>query len=112
MKLPQTPYWAVIFSNQRTSVDPKGYAAMAARMVELACQQPGCLGFKSARDAEGFGITVSYWESLESIQGWRDHPEHKAAQALGREQWYADYSLQISRVERAYDFQAASQKKP
>jgi len=49
MKLPETPYWAVIFSNQRTSVDPKSYADMAARMVELARQQPGCLGFERAR---------------------------------------------------------------
>ena len=66
-QLPEPPYYAVIFSSQRTDGD-KGYAAMADRMAELASQQPGYLGAESVRDAQGFGITVSYWESLEAIK--------------------------------------------
>ena len=62
---PEPPYLAVIFSSQRTDGD-QGYGAMAERMVELAREQPGFLGVESARDAEGFGITVSYWERFGS----------------------------------------------
>ena len=58
-QLPSPPYYAVIFSSQRSPHDEDGYAATAARMVELAREQPGFLGYESARDASGFGITVA-----------------------------------------------------
>ena len=102
----EPPYWAVIFPNQRTDNDPEGYDQTAARMVELAVQQPGCLGFDSARDQNGFGITVSYWETIESIEAWRDHPEHTIAKGNGREKWYAGYDLHIARIEHTHSFKA------
>lgn len=98
---PEPPYYAVVFSNQRTAGD-QGYEAMANAMAELALQQPGCLGFESTRDAEGFGITVSYWTDEASIAAWRKHAEHAAARALGNSTWYARYELRVARVERAY----------
>ena len=84
-RLPEPPYYAVVFSSRRTPGD-QGYEAMAERMVELAAQQPGFLGAESARDAEGFGITVSYWATEEAIASWRRHAEHRAAQEQGRAQ--------------------------
>lgn len=97
---PEPPYYAVIFSSQRTEGD-QGYAAMAERMVELARQQPGFLGVESARDLEGFGITVSYWRDEASIAAWKAHAEHALAQRLGRERWYGAFALRVCRVERA-----------
>ncbi|MFC7433657.1 antibiotic biosynthesis monooxygenase family protein [Hydrogenophaga bisanensis] len=97
----QSPCYAVIFSSQRTEGD-QGYAAMADRMVELARQQPGFLGVESARGADGFGITVSYWATEADIAAWKQQTEHLMAQTLGRERWYAHYSLRVARVERAY----------
>lgn len=96
---PEPPYYAVIFTSVRTPVDD-GYGAMAARMVELASQQPGFLGVESAREA--VGITVSYWKDLDSIRAWKQQVEHREAQRLGREQWYAAYRTRICRVERDY----------
>ena len=64
---PQPPYYVVTFSSIRTAGD-HGYGAMADRMAELALQQPGCLGAESARDADGFGITNSYWADEESLK--------------------------------------------
>ncbi len=75
---------------------------MAERMIELAAQQPGFLGVESARDARGFGITVSYWSSQEAIVAWKAHLEHKPAQEAGKRVWYADYHLRIAKVEREY----------
>jgi heme-degrading monooxygenase HmoA len=100
-KLSTPPYYAVIFSSLRTPED-RGYGAMADRMLELATQQPGYLGAESARDPAGFGITVSYWLSMESISDWKANAEHKIAQESGRRDWYAHYELRIARVERAY----------
>jgi heme-degrading monooxygenase HmoA len=100
-KLPEPPYYSVIFSAQRTAGD-KGYAHMAERMVELAADQPGYLGVESVRGADGFGITVSYWTSLEAIAAWRREAEHRVAQETGKSLWYEHYELRIACVERAY----------
>ncbi len=98
---PAPPYYAVIFTSQRTEGD-QGYGDMAERMVALAHEQPGFLGVESARGAGGFGITVSYWESTQAIANWKSHAEHRIAQETGKTRWYADYQLRVAKVERAY----------
>lgn len=99
---PEPPYYAVIFTSIRTPDESEEYAAMASEMHALAQQQPGFLGIESAREA--LGITVSYWRDEDSILAWKRVADHRAAQRLGRERWYAAYSVRVARVERAYDF--------
>ena len=101
---PQPPYWAVIFTSQRTDGDA-GYAAMADRMEALAKEQPGFLGLEHARDA-GCGITISYWRSPDDIAAWKKNLEHREAQRLGRKKWYAAFQIRVCKVERAYGFEA------
>lgn len=96
---PKPPYYAVIFTSTRTEGDD-GYGAMADRMLALASEQPGFLGVESAR--EDVGITVSYWESLEAIAEWKRNAEHRDAQQLGRDRWYAEFRVRVARVEREY----------
>jgi heme-degrading monooxygenase HmoA len=98
---PQPPYYAVVFTSQRTEGD-RGYAGMAQRMEELAAKQPGFLGIESARGADGFGITVSYWESEEAIARWKANAEHLGAQQAGKSTWYSGFAIRVARVERAY----------
>ena len=98
---PEPPYYAVVFTSIRTDGD-HGYGHMADRMVELAREQPGFLGVESARGADGFGITVSYWTSEEAIRNWKANAEHRIAQETGKSRWYADYQLRVAKVERAY----------
>lgn len=98
VKTPEPPYYAVIFTSQRTEGD-RGYGLMADKMVELASLQEGFLGVESARDEE-LGITVSYWESLEAIKNWKEHSAHKAAQGRGKAEWYKNFSLRVCKVER------------
>ena len=47
---PEPPYYAVIFTSQRTPGDDAGYGAMADAMVELAAVQDGYIGIESVRD--------------------------------------------------------------
>src|SRR5512137_2700608 len=81
-RTPEPPYYAVIFTSLRSDGED-GYRRMAERMVELAAMQPGFLGIESVRDADGFGITVSYWTSTEAITRWKANAEHVAAQEMG-----------------------------
>ena len=98
---PEPPYYAVIFTSIRTQ-DTAGYAETARRMVELAAQQPGFLGFESAREA--IGISVSYWSSLEAIKAWKANLEHRQAQARAHD-WYTAFRVRVCRVEREYGFE-------
>ena len=97
----------VIFASTRTDFDDAGYQAAAEAMDRLARQQPGYVGIESARGADGFGITVSYWADDAAAQAWRDHPEHSAVREKGRAHWYSSYSLTIARIERAYHWTRA-----
>ncbi len=99
--LPSPPYFAVIFSS-RLREGNDSYVATANRMLELAADQQGFLGAESARGSDGFGITVSYWESTESIAAWRAHAEHRLAQENGKTAWYEHYEVRVARVDRAY----------
>jgi heme-degrading monooxygenase HmoA len=102
-RTPEPPYFAVIFSSQRTKGD-NGYGKIADKMVELASKQKGFLGVESARD-EGLGITVSYWDSLESIKKWKENAAHKVAQEKGKSIWYENFALRVSKVERQSFFE-------
>jgi heme-degrading monooxygenase HmoA len=95
------PYYAVIFTSRRSG--DEGYAETAARMEELARQQPGFLGIESVRGDDGVGITVSYWTDLESIRAWKANAEHREAQRRGKSEWYSHYVTRVCRVEVDYE---------
>ncbi len=101
---PEPPYYVVVFTSQRNGEDAEGYAEAAAHMDELARQQPGYLGMESVRDADGVGITVSYWQNESAILGWKHQAEHAATRNRGRRDWYTRYITRVAKVERAYDW--------
>lgn len=92
------PAYAVIFTSHRAEGD-KGYAEAAAEILALAQAQPGFLGAESVRDAHGFGITVSYWASLEAVEAFKRQPRHAEVRTRMAD-WYEGWSLQVCRVER------------
>ena len=100
--LPKPPYYAVIFSSRRSAQDDDGYAVASQRMLDVAAQQSGFLGAESTRDAEGFGITVSYWTDEAAIAGWKAQSEHVAIRERGRWLWYTHFEVRVAKVERAY----------
>src|SRR5690606_13899363 len=97
---------AVIFSSVHTGAELETYAATAARMEDLAVEQPGFLGVESARGADGFGITVSYWRTEHDARAWKRESEHLVAQAAGRTAWYGHYHVRVATVVREYSYDA------
>jgi heme-degrading monooxygenase HmoA len=100
---PEPPYVAVIFTSLRTEGDA-GYAETAKAMDELATRQPGYLGVESAREPDGLGITVSYWQDEDAARAWKLVAEHLLAQRRGRETWYSEYRVRVATVGRDYGF--------
>lgn len=96
--------FVVIFRAQARALDAE-YSAMAAQMRELALTRFGCLDFTAATEGEQ-EIALSYWPDEASIRAWKQHADHLAAQKLGRERWYASYSVEIAEVTRRYSHPA------
>ncbi len=93
-------YYAVIFTAEMAA-DLSGYEDTAQRMNELVEEQPGYIGKYHCMEGNR-EITISYWENLEAVKAWKAHPEHRAAQELGRAKWYAGYRIELAKIERYY----------
>jgi heme-degrading monooxygenase HmoA len=92
--------FVVIFRAKVRAFDAD-YSAMAAQMRELALTQFGCLDFTAVTEGEQ-EIALSYWPDEASIRAWKQHADHLMAQKLGRERWYAAYSVEIAQITRSY----------
>lgn len=99
---PKPPYYPVIFTSIRTDKGEKDYTETVELMLNLAKQQFGFLGEESTRNK--IGITISYWEDLESIKRWKQQVDHKLAQQKGKTDWYKQYKTRICKVEHDYEF--------
>ncbi|NIJ09519.1 heme-degrading monooxygenase HmoA [Sphingomonas vulcanisoli] len=93
---------AVIFISRRNANDPQGYAQASETMAAEAARQPGYLGMDSVRDADGEGITISFWQDEAAALAWRKHAEHSLIRDRGRSDWYDRYGVVVTRIERAY----------
>jgi len=93
---------AVIFISGRSSADVVGYEEAARDMADAASARDGYLGIDSSRDEQGFGITVSWWNSHAAAQAWRDDPHHTRIRERGRAIWYDWYRVVVATVERGY----------
>jgi heme-degrading monooxygenase HmoA len=93
----------VVFRNRLRDPAP-GYEQTAARMVELAQQQPGFRALKTFAAEDGERVTISEFDSLAAVDAWRANLEHLEAQRRGRSEFYAEYSLQTCELIRESDF--------
>ncbi|MDJ0384014.1 antibiotic biosynthesis monooxygenase [Streptomyces sp. G-G2] len=99
----EPPYLMAVFSNVRTP-DDTGYGETSTRMHEIVSENPGFLGYESARDPGGLGITVAYFRDHDALTAWRRELEHQAAMRRGRDEWFESYTLHVASVERSHGF--------
>ena len=92
---------AVIFRATIRELDPE-YESTAAHLRHLALTRYRCREFISMRDGD-VELSISWWDSLDDFRLWRVDPEHQAAQALGRERWYADCRIEVVEAPRQFD---------
>jgi heme-degrading monooxygenase HmoA len=92
--------FVVIFRARIRQFDDE-YTRTAARMRELALTQFGCLEFHALTEGSQ-EVALSYWPDEKSLRAWKAHPEHVAAQRMGKDRWYESYVVQVARVDREY----------
>jgi heme-degrading monooxygenase HmoA len=95
-----------IFRSRLRPEHQEEYQRTAARMHELAQSMPGFVSIKTFTAPDGERISLVEFDSESGHQAWREHPEHREAQRLGREKFYSEYRIQVCRVERAYAMSA------
>jgi heme-degrading monooxygenase HmoA len=94
----------VLFRSRLTEAAGDDYGEMAAEMEASAKTMPGFIDVKGFKAEDGERLTVVRWQDLETMKAWREHERHRVAQRLGREKWYANYSIEIAEVLRSRDF--------
>ena len=97
----------VFRSRLREGIDMAALEALGMEMAALAASMPGFLAYKDYAAQDGELCSIVEFESEETLAAWRDHPNHRAAQERGRQEFFADYQIQICAPLRAYRYDSA-----
>ena len=99
-----------LFRSRLRSDQNEEYREVAARMLKLAQAMPGFIDFKAFAADDGERISVVEFESLGTLEAWRDHAEHLIAQRAGRDRFYSEYRLQVLETIRDYAFDGENRR--
>ena len=94
----------VFRSRLRDGCDLTMLEKIGRRMHELATAMPGFISYKDFQAADGESVTIVEFESAEAQRAWHEHPEHREAQRLAREQFLSEYRIQVGTPARTYSF--------
>jgi heme-degrading monooxygenase HmoA len=83
----------VVFRSRVRPENAGEFYKLRDRMFALAKSMPGFISYKSYASEDGERLSLHEWDSPEHLRAWREHPEHREVQALGRERYYEEYTL-------------------
>lgn len=95
---------AVIFEVEPADGRESAYLATAADLRPLLDGIEGFISVERFRSLANPGkmLSLSFFENEEAVTRWRNLPEHRRAQAMGRGGVFAGYRLRIAHVMRDY----------
>jgi len=98
----------IVFRSRTRPEISERYHKMADKMAAIARSMPGFISFKDFLADDGEHISIHEWETPEHLRAWREHPDHKHVQALGREEFYEEYTLHVCDNPRTSRFQRSA----
>ena len=93
-----------IFRSRLRPEHLKEYESWATRIHDLAVKMPGFISIKTFTADDGERASLVEFESEETMLAWRNQPDHKQAQELGRKLFYSEYRIQVCQPVRDYSF--------
>ena len=93
-----------VFRNRLAADAADDYGALSPHILQLARSMPGFVDAKTFTAADGERVTVVTFADRASHDAWRDHPEHRAAQRRGIDEFYDEYSIQVADVTYEHRF--------
>jgi 2-hydroxychromene-2-carboxylate isomerase/heme-degrading monooxygenase HmoA len=99
-----SPRMITVFRSRLRPEHAGEFGELASRMLELARSMPGFLSYEVFTSEDGGRCSIIEFDSAEHLRAWREHPEHRRAQQIGRERFYEEYDLQVGEVARESRF--------
>ena len=95
----------VIFKIEtRADIDGVEYQKASERMHALAATIHGFISLKGCSSDDGENFAIARFASEESLEAWRNHPEHVEVQRRARAEFYESYSVQVCKSVREYEW--------
>jgi heme-degrading monooxygenase HmoA len=94
----------VIFRSRLKSGVEQEITELGGRIYALGSAMPGFVSYREYSAADGESVAIVEFESLETLAAWRDHPEHREAQAAGRNKFFSQYRITVCEPLRDYSF--------
>lgn len=85
----------VVFRSRLREGVEEQIMADGMRMYELASQMPGFISYKDFVAEDGENVSIIEFDTEENVAAWRDHPEHKEIQELGRSRYFQEYTIHV-----------------
>ncbi len=93
-----------IFRSRLRSEHVAEYETWAERINSIAVKMPGFISIKTFAAEDGERVSIVEFESAETMLAWRNQPDHREAQELGRQKIYSEYHIQVCQPIRDYSF--------
>jgi heme-degrading monooxygenase HmoA len=95
---------AVIFEAWPAADQQKQYMDLAAALRPSLQELDGFISIERFESLTEPGklLSLSFFRDEESVQRWRNLPQHRATQRRGRNGVFANYRLRVATVERDY----------
>jgi heme-degrading monooxygenase HmoA len=95
---------AIIFEVQLAEGKQEVYLDYAARLRPELEKMDGFISIERFESLTTSGklLSLSFWRDEAAVANWRNHDEHRLAQAAGRGGIFADYRLRVVSVIRDY----------
>ena len=84
-----------VFRSRLRPENAAEFQELAAKLMKTAEAMPGFVSYKLFLAADGERCSLVEFETAEQLRAWRELPVHQEAQRIGRERYYADYTLQV-----------------
>jgi heme-degrading monooxygenase HmoA len=85
-----------VFRSRLRSENSDEFYQLADEMMKLAEAMPGFISYKVYVSEDGERCSIVEFESHEQLLAWRNLPEHRKAQEIGRERYYEEYTLHVT----------------
>jgi heme-degrading monooxygenase HmoA len=95
---------AIVFEVRPAEGKRQAYLDYAARLRPELEKMDGFISVErfESLTSPGKMLSLSFWRDEDAVTAWRNHAEHRKAQAAGRASLFADYRLRVVRVIRDY----------
>jgi heme-degrading monooxygenase HmoA len=96
--------YAVIFELEPKRGRGQDYLDIAASLKPELEKIDGFLSIERFQSLANDGklLSLSFWRDAAAVARWREHEQHRRAQARGRAEIFSDYRLSVAEVVRQY----------